>query len=182
MTPAVHFCSVCGAAVAQEVPPGDNLPRHVCTACKTVHYQNPRMVVGTLPVWEEKILLCRRAIEPRLGYWTLPAGFMENGETLEQAAARETQEEAGCPIELMDLFSLVSIPHIHQVHFFYRARMIADTCDPGDETLETRLFAEDEIPWDDLAFRSVTLTLRHFFEDRRNGGYSLHSDALQPLA
>lgn len=180
MFPAIHFCSVCGAPVTQRIPPGDNLLRHVCTACHTVHYQNPRMVVGTLPLWQDKVLLCRRAIEPRLGYWTLPAGFMENNESLEQAAARETLEEAGCQVELAELFSLVSIPHIHQVHFFYLASMSSLAVSPGEETLEARLFAEDEIPWDDLAFRSVACALRQYFEDRRNGTYSLHSVTLEP--
>lgn len=182
MYPAVHFCSVCGAPVVQEVPAGDNLLRHVCTACRTVHYQNPRMIVGTLPIWEDQVLLCRRAIEPRLGYWTLPAGFMEKGESLEQAAARETSEEAGCPIELKGLFSLISIPKIHQVHFFYLAHMTATELNPGEETLEARLFSEDELPWDDLAFHSVTFTLRKFFEDRRNGHYNVHSTTLEPAA
>lgn len=181
MHPAIHFCSVCGAPVTRLVPQGDSVLRHVCTVCQTVHYQNPRMVVGTLPLWEDKVLLCRRAIEPRRGYWTLPGGFMENGETLEQAAARETLEEAGCRVALGELFSLVSIPHIHQVHFFYRAWMPSlDVC-PGEETLETALFSEEAIPWDDLAFRSVAFTLREFFADRRRGHFGLHSTALDPI-
>lgn len=139
------------------------------------------MVVGTLPIWEDQVLLCRRAIEPRRGFWTLPAGFMEKGESLEQAATRETTEEAGCQIELNNLFSLVSIPHIHQVHFFYLARMTTTELNPGEETLEARLFGEDDVPWDDLAFRSVAFTLRQFFDDRRNGRYTLHSTALEPI-
>lgn len=182
MHPAIHFCSVCGAPVTQLVPPGDSMLRHVCTACDTVHYQNPRMVVGTLPIWEDKILLCRRAIEPRRGYWTLPGGFMENGETLEQAAARETMEEAGCAVELGELFALVSIPHIHQVHFFYRAWMSNLELAPGEETLETALFTEETLPWQDLAFRSVAFALRQFFADRQRGHFGLHSTALEPLS
>jgi ADP-ribose pyrophosphatase YjhB (NUDIX family) len=137
------------------------------------------MVVGTLPVWEDKVLLCRRAIEPRQGFWTLPAGFMEKGESLEQAAARETAEEAGCLIELKGLFSLISIPRIHQVHFFYLAHMTATALNPGEETLEAQLFSEDELPWDDLAFDSVTFTLRQFFKDRRNGHYNVHSTTME---
>lgn len=137
------------------------------------------MVVGTLPIWQDQVLLCRRAIEPRLGFWTLPAGFMENGESLEQAAVRETTEEAGCRIELNKLFSLVSIPHIHQVHFFYLAHMTATELNPGEETLEARLFSEDDLPWDDLAFHSVAFTLRQFFEDRRSGRYNVHSTTLE---
>lgn len=180
MYPAIRFCSACGARVQHLVPPGDNLPRHVCTACHTIHYQNPRMVVGTLPVWENRILLCRRAIEPRRGFWTLPAGFMENGESLEQAAARETAEEAGCEIELGKLFAIVSIPPIHQVHFFYRATLLGPDCNPGEETLETALLHEDEVPWDDLAFHSVRYAIQQFFADRRIQAENLHSTVLIP--
>ena len=180
MHPAIHFCCVCGTPVQHLIPPGDSLPRHVCPTCHTIHYQNPRMVVGTLPVWEDKVLLCRRAIEPRHGYWTLPAGFMENGESLEQAAARETAEEAGCDIELGKLFAIVSIPHIHQVHFFYRALLTTPHCNPGEETLEAAFFREDEVPWDDLAFRSVRYALQRFFADRRNKAEGLHSTTLIP--
>ena len=182
MHPAVHFCSVCGSPVQLGIPPGDSLPRHICPNCHTIHYQNPRMVVGTVPVWEDKILLCRRAIEPRRGYWTLPAGFMENGESLEQAAARETLEEAGGAVDLADLFAVVSIPHIHQVHFFYRARLLTQDLAPGEETLEIGFFSEADIPWQDLAFRSVSYALRQFFQDRQQGLTRLHSIALAPTS
>ncbi len=181
MHPAVRYCSVCGSPVQQRIPSGDNLLRYVCPNCNTIHYQNPRMVVGTLPVWEDKVLLCRRAIEPRQGYWTLPAGFMENGESLEQAAARETEEEAGCDIELGKLFAVVSIPYIHQVHFFYQARLLDLRLNPGEETLEAALFGEAELPWDDLAFRSVGYALRQFFADRKQGIQQLHSTTLAPI-
>lgn len=182
MHPAIHYCSVCGAPIKKQIPPGDNLLRDVCTVCDTVHYQNPRMVVGTLPIWEDKILLCRRAIEPRHGYWTLPAGFMENGESLEQAALRETLEEAGGPVELGGLFAVVSIPHIHQVHFFYQASLPSLDLTPGEETLETGLFAEADIPWRDIAFRSVSYALQQFFADRQTGRYALHSTTLNPVS
>ena len=181
MHPAIHYCSVCGTPVQQLIPTGDNALRHVCPNCHTVHYQNPRMVVGTLPVWEDKILLCRRAIEPRHGYWTLPAGFMENGESLEQAASRETLEEAGCSIDLGKLFAIVSIPHIHQVHFFYRAQLLNLDFAPGEETLEIGLFSENDLPWQDLAFRSVSFALQQFLSDRKAGLQQLHSTALSPV-
>ena len=181
MQPAIHFCSVCGAAVTQGIPPGDDKARHICPQCGTIHYQNPRMVVGTLPVWQGQVLLCRRAIEPRHGYWTLPAGFMENGESLEQAALRETSEEAGCQVELGPLLAVASIPFIHQVHFYYRATMCSPDLNIGAETLEAQLFSEADIPWEQLAFRSVTFALRQYFADLKAGVQQLHSTTLPPL-
>lgn len=181
MDPAINYCSACGAPVSFLVPPGDCLPRHVCPACGAIHYRNPRLVVGTLPEWEDRILLCRRAIEPRHGFWTLPAGFMENRETVAQAAARETLEEACARVEISEVFTMISVPHIDQVHVIYRARLLDLDFAPGDESLEVALFREDEIPWDEIAFRSVGLTLRHFYADRRAGCYRLHTEALPPL-
>lgn len=177
----IKFCSHCGAPVALAVPPGDNLPRHVCTRCATVHYQNPRMVVGCIVEWESRVLLCRRAIEPRYGRWTLPAGFMENDETTAAAAARETLEEACAEVEVDRLFALVNIPHIHQVHLFYTARLLGGRFGAGSESLESRLFAEDEIPWPDMAFRSVSFALSAWFDDRRQGSFGLHTADLPPL-
>lgn len=171
---AMNFCSQCGAPVAHRIPPGDTLPRHVCDACGTIHYSNPKMVVGAIPEWEDRILLCRRAIEPRYGKWTLPAGFMENDETTAQAAARETAEEACARIDVGDMYSLINVAHISQVHILYRARLLDLDFRPGEESLETRLFAEHEIPWDELAFRSVAMTLRLYFEDRRKGQFRFH--------
>jgi ADP-ribose pyrophosphatase YjhB (NUDIX family) len=170
----MNFCSECGAPVILDVPSGDNLPRHVCTACQTVHYQNPKMVVGCIPVWNDQILLCRRAIEPRYGLWTLPAGFMENGETAVQGAVRETREEAGTDVEIGSLFSLCSLPHIDQVYLMFHGRLRRPEHAPGTESLETALFREADIPWNDLAFPVVRETLRDFFADRRNGTYRLH--------
>jgi ADP-ribose pyrophosphatase YjhB (NUDIX family) len=174
MEPEIHYCTSCGASVSLRIPAGDSLPRHVCDACGTIHYRNPRLVVGALPVWQDKVLLCRRAIEPRLGMWTLPAGFMENGETVAQAAMRETREEANANIALGEMFTMISVPHISQVHVVYRAILLDLDFSAGEETLETRLFAEDEIPWDDIAFRTIALTLRHFFADRRTGTFGFH--------
>jgi ADP-ribose pyrophosphatase YjhB (NUDIX family) len=184
------FCSACGATVQYEIPQGDNRLRAVCTACKTIHYQNPKVVVGSVPVWDDKnnasvsktgpkVLLCKRAIEPRYGFWTLPAGFMENAETTAQGAMRETLEEAGANIELGPLFSVVDVAHVNQVHLFYRAKLIDLEFAPGEESLEVQLFSEDQIPWDQLAFQTVATTLRRFFEDSKTGQFSVHSKTLE---
>ncbi|MRR51708.1 MAG: NUDIX domain-containing protein [Rhodocyclaceae bacterium] len=177
----MNFCCSCGAPVSLKVPEGDSLPRHVCDACNTIHYRNPKLVVGSLPVWEDRVLLCRRAIEPRQGFWTLPAGFMENNESMADAAMRETLEEAQARVQLEGIFTLVSIPYISQVHVIYRARLLDLDFAPGVESLEVVLFREEDIPWNELAFRSVTLTLRHFFDDRRHGSFGVHGSSLPPL-
>jgi len=159
------FCTQCGQAVTLRMPPDDNRIRAVCEHCGAVHYQNPRNVVGVLPVWQGRILLCRRAIEPRYGLWTLPAGFMELGETTAQGAQRETVEEAGAQIELGGLYTVIDVPGVNQVHFFYLARVLSDALDPGPETLEAAFFALEDIPWDTLAFRTVSTTLAHYVQD-----------------
>jgi ADP-ribose pyrophosphatase YjhB (NUDIX family) len=176
----MKFCSSCGAQVVQRVPPGDTLPRSVCDACGTVHYRNPLLVVGTIPEYEGKLLLCRRAIEPRYGYWTLPAGFLENDETAGQGALRETLEEAGARIELGAPFSLISVPRVNQVHLFYRARLVDLAFKPGEETLETVLLEEARIPWNEIAFRTVGLTLKRWFEDRARGSFGFHAEDILP--
>ena len=176
----MKFCSNCGAAVQLRVPPGDTLPRHVCDACHTIHYQNPRMVVGCIPEWEDRILLCRRAIEPRHGLWTVPAGYMENGETTFHGALRETLEEANARVEIGPLYALYNIPHINQVYILFRARLLDLDVSPGAETLEVRLFTENEIPWDGIAFASVRNTLTHYYQDRRNGVYQFHLGTIEP--
>jgi ADP-ribose pyrophosphatase YjhB (NUDIX family) len=170
----IRFCRACGTAVAYRIPPDDNRERAVCPACGTVHYENPLNVVGTVPVWGEQVLLCKRAIEPRYGLWTLPAGFLELGETSAQGAVRETLEESGAQIELGALFSVLDVVRVGQVHLFYLATMTSPALDPGSETLEARLFREDEIPWEQIAFRTVRETLRFFFEDRRRARFTLH--------
>ncbi len=180
MDPAINFCCTCGNATAVQVPEGDSLPRQVCTLCGVVHYRNPKMVVGTLPAWEDKVLLCRRAIEPRHGKWTLPAGFMENGETVAQGAMRETVEEANANIDLGEMFTLISLPHIGQVHVFYLARLLDLEFSPGIETLETALFREEDIPWNEIAFRTVTQTLKHYFSDRNTGSFQFHTGDILP--
>ena len=175
----MKFCSDCGAPVSLKVPAGDNLPRHVCDACNTIHYQNPRMVVGCIPEWEDRILLCRRAIEPRYGLWTVPAGFMENGETTFQGAARETLEEANARVDVGQLFAIYNIPHINQVYMLFRARLLDMDFSAGAETLETRLFVEGEIPWDQLAFATVRNTLTHYYADRKSGEYKFHMGTIE---
>ncbi|RCS59754.1 NUDIX hydrolase [Parvibium lacunae] len=164
----IVYCAACGHAVEHRIPDGENRLRAVCPACHTIHYENPRMVVGTIPIWNDEVLLCKRAIEPRYGYWTLPAGFMELDETTAAGAVRETQEEAGATVKLGPLFSLIDIPHAGQTHLFYLAQLDSPDCQPGPETLEQRLFKESDIPWADLAFSSVRLTLEHYFASRRN--------------
>jgi len=178
----MKFCSACGAAVALRIPDDDSRPRHVCTACGTIHYQNPNMVIGSLPEWKDKILLCRRAIEPRLGLWTLPGGFMENGESTTQAAIRETLEEANARIEIGELYSMYSLSYINQVHLLFRARLLDLDFSPGIESLEVRLFGEAEIPWDEIAFRPIRFSLEHFFAERKQGQFNLHVGELPPTA
>ncbi len=170
----MNFCSHCGAPVHLKVPPGDNRPRYVCERCGTIHYQNPKLVVGCIPEWEDRILLCRRAIEPRYGLWTLPAGFMENGETVAECAQRETLEEAGARVELLGLYNLINLPDINQVYLIYRARLLDLDFHPGQESLEVALFREADIPWQQIAFRTVQITLGHFYADRKSGVFGLH--------
>jgi ADP-ribose pyrophosphatase YjhB (NUDIX family) len=170
----IRHCRVCGTAVERRVPPGDNRERAVCPSCGEVHYENPLNVVGTVPVWGDQVLLCRRAIEPRYGFWTLPAGFMELGETTASGALRETDEEAGARVELQGLFTVLNVVRVGQVHLFYRARLLDPHFNPGEETLEARLFHEHEVPWDELAFRTVRQTLELYFQDRRRGEYAIH--------
>jgi ADP-ribose pyrophosphatase YjhB (NUDIX family) len=175
----MKFCGNCGAAVVKRVPPGDTLPRWVCDACGEIHYQNPKLVVGTVPEHEGRLLLCRRAIEPRYGYWTLPAGFMENGESCGDAAVRETLEEAGATVELGAPFSMISVPAVNQVHVFYLARLRNLEFKPGEETLEIGMFTEAEIPWEQVAFRTVAATLQHWFADRRRNAFAFHAEDIR---
>jgi ADP-ribose pyrophosphatase YjhB (NUDIX family) len=153
---------------------GDTKQRAVCPNCQTIHYENPLTVVGTVPYWGDRVLLCKRNIEPRWGLWTLPAGFMELNETTTEGAARETIEEAGAEFEMQGLFSLVNVSRVGQVHLFYRAQLTSDQFDPGHETIEARLFLESEIPWDAIAFRTTHETLERFFADRSKGVFTMH--------
>jgi len=174
----MNFCSHCGQPVSLRVPEGDHLPRHVCTACGTVHYQNPKIVAGCVPEHDGRILLCRRAIEPRRGYWTIPAGFMENGETTQEAARRESVEEALAEVEIGSLLAIVHVLHADQVHVMYRARLPKPEFGAGAESLEVMLCDEHAIPWQDIAFRSVDFALRRYLEDRRAGLEQHHFTAI----
>jgi ADP-ribose pyrophosphatase YjhB (NUDIX family) len=186
----MKYCSECAHPVTLRIPQDDNRPRYICDQCGTIHYQNPKMVVGSIPVWEQNgevsILLCKRAIEPRKGYWTLPAGFMENSETTSDAAMRETEEEAGANIQLHTLFSMLNVPHVHQVHLFYRATLLDLDFKAGIESLEVKLFPRSEIPWDDIAFPTVAHTLKFFLADwskiKEGGSYEFHThDIFKPI-
>ena len=174
VTRRIQHCRVCGQRTVYQVPADDNRERATCTACGEIHYENPLNVVGTVPYWGDQVLLCKRNIEPRLGFWTLPAGFMELGETVAEGALRETVEEAGAQVEMGQLFTVLNVARVGQVHLFYTARMLNTELAPGPETIEARLFRHDEIPWDQLAFRTVRQTLEHFFADRAAGNFGVH--------
>ncbi|MCP9453159.1 MAG: NUDIX hydrolase [Nitrospira sp.] len=175
----MKYCSQCGAPVVKKIPPGDHLPRHVCNRCEHIHYHNPKIVAGCIPEWESQILLCRRAIEPRLGLWTFPAGFMELGESTEEAAIRETLEEAHAAVKITALYAVLSLPHIGQVYLVFRGRMVAPSYKPGPESLEVRLFSLASIPWDQIAFPVVRETLRRYVDDVASGQFQLHLASLE---
>ena len=173
-SPLKH-CKNCGTAVVYRLPDdGDTRQRAVCPSCHTIHYENPLNVVGTVPHLGDRVLLCKRNIEPRWGKWTLPAGFMKLDETTAEGAARETDEEAGAQIEMQGLFSILNVARVGQVHLFYRAQLLSEQFNPGHETIEARLFTEAEIPWDEIAFKTVRETLERYFDDRRKGHYAVH--------
>ena len=172
---SIQHCKTCGGVVRYRIPADDTRERAVCTDCGIVHYENPLNVVGTVPTWQDQVLLCRRNIEPRRGLWTLPAGFMELGESTAEGALRETVEEAGASVQMGGLFTLLNVVRVGQVHLFYLAALRHAEFAPGPETIEARLFREDEIPWDEIAFRTVRDTLRHFFDDRRSGRFGVHA-------
>ncbi len=175
----MKFCTGCGNTVALKIPEGDDRERFVCTSCEFIHYVNPRVIVGCVPVYEGKVLLCKRAIEPRLGYWTLPAGFMENGETTPQGAARETWEEARAKVSKLELYRVFDVPYISQVYMFYRCDLDNGEYGVGPESLESGLYAEDQIPWDEIAFPVVRETLKEYFEDVRQGHYPVRVSAIE---
>lgn len=175
----LRYCSHCGSdRLDFRVPEGDTLARYVCAGCGSIHYQNPKVVVGCLPVWGDQVLLCKRAIEPRLGLWTLPAGFLENGESVIDGALRETWEEAGARVAVQDLHTMISLPPIHQVYMMFSARLLDLDFRPGPESLDVRLFDEADVPWDALAFRTIVRTLRNFFLDRKRGTQGPHISSI----
>lgn len=171
----MNYCSHCGATLSIITPPDDNRQRYVCVSCQRIHYQNPRVVAGCLPEYEDKILMCKRAIQPRAGYWTLPAGFMELDETSTEAAVRETLEEANARVEVLDLYTVFNLPHINQVYMMFRSRLLDLDYSPGYESLEVGLFSEEEIPWGELAFTTIRQTLKFYFQDRKKGIFSVHT-------
>jgi ADP-ribose pyrophosphatase YjhB (NUDIX family) len=176
----MNFCMNCSAPVKKRIPPGDDRPRFVCDSCGTIHYENPRIVVGCIPEWEDTLLLCRRAIEPRYGWWTIPAGYLENGETLSEGAKRETMEEAGARVEILSLYTIFNLTHINQVYLLFHTRLLDLDFVPGKESLEVKLFKEKDIPWDRLAFSPVRETLRLYFQDRPGGVFPLHMGDTPP--
>ena len=167
----MNFCIKCGASVSMIVPDGDTRERAVCDNCGHIHYVNPRIVTGCLPVHKDQVLLCKRAIEPRYGFWTLPAGYLENGETVAVGAARETMEEANANVTGLELYTVFSLPHISQIYMFFLSELNKAEFSSGEESLEVKLFSEDEIPWDLLSFPVVTQTLEFFFEDRKTSDF-----------
>ncbi|MGR3914632.1 MAG: NUDIX hydrolase [Gammaproteobacteria bacterium] len=170
----MKYCNQCGENVSLLMPEGDTRDRHVCDVCGQIHYQNPKVVCGCIAVWGERILLCKRAIEPRMGLWTLPAGFMENGETVQHGAARETMEEACAEIAAQQLFGIYNLPHANQIYVMFRAELTGeDRFAAGDESLEARLFTEAQIPWDEIAFRVIRRTLERYLAERKNGRFSV---------
>ena len=176
----MKFCHDCGTPIKQRIPPGDDRLRFVCDDCGTVHYENPRMVVGCIPEWDDKILLCRRAIEPRYGWWTTPAGYLENGETLEEGAMRETLEEAGARVEILSLYTIFNLTRINQVYLLFRARLLDLEYSSGTESLEVKLFEENDIPWNCIAFTAIEKTLRLYYGDRKEGVFPVHLGDVLP--
>jgi len=171
----MNYCCYCGSRVVSKIPPDDDRPRYVCTSCETIHYQNPKIVAGCIPARDTRILLCRRAIEPRRGFWTLPAGYMELGETSLETAIRETLEEANASVKVVDLFAVFNLPHVNQVYLMFRSELQNMDFSPGAESLEVALFGESQIPWDEIAFMTVRQTLKFYFQDLRAGGFHLHT-------
>ena len=175
-----NYCGQCGTPITRRMPPGYNRERDLCEHCGAINYQNPRLVVGTLPVWKDKILLCLRAIEPRANTWTLPAGFMELAETTGEGALRETREEAGVEVSLGKLYTVIDIPIVDQIHVYFLASASNGDVDPGPESLEAKYFGFDEIPWDNLSFRSVATTLKHYLNDVKTGQFDTRYYSLEP--
>ncbi|MCG8339346.1 MAG: NUDIX hydrolase [Proteobacteria bacterium] len=172
----MNFCTQCGSATKIEIPQGDDRERDVCTKCGFIHYFNPRLVVGTIPIWEDKILIVKRAIEPCYGRWTLPAGYLENGESVLDGALRETREEANARIENLQSFGLFNMTQINQIYYMFYGQLSDTNFDAGAESLEVKLVKEEDVPWDEIAFKVIRVTLERFFEDRRKGSFDYHME------
>ena len=176
----MKYCSQCGSdRISQSIPEGDNRLRYVCPDCGTIFYQNPKIVAGCIAEWQGSILLCKRAIDPRLGTWTLPAGFMENKETVQEAAARETEEEASAQILDQKLYMIYNLPHISQVYVMFRGEVKEGIASPGIESLDTAFFDESDIPWGELSFPIITEALQLYFEDRKRGQFLMHTGEIR---
>jgi ADP-ribose pyrophosphatase YjhB (NUDIX family) len=175
----MNYCSHCGAKITTVIPPGDDRPRHFCTACGTIHYENPKMVVGCIPEWQDRVLLCRRAIQPRHGKWTLPAGYLENGERVAEGAKRELFEEACARSVAVVPYALYDLTFVNQMYLFFRAPLAGAEFAAGKESLDVRLFDEEQIPWGELAFQVVSETLKRYFEDRRAGTFTFHTGQIR---
>ncbi len=175
----MKFCSQCGEAVVFRIPEGDNRKRFLCESCGTIHYQNPRIITGCLAIWKDQVLLCQRSIQPRSGFWTLPAGFLENGETAKAGAERETWEEARARVANIELYTMFSLPHISQIYLFYRAQLIDGVFASGEETDAVSLFQEADVPWDELAFPVIRDTLQHYFRDRLDNQFNVHTGDIE---
>lgn len=178
----MNFCSNCGHSIVRCTPPDDDRPRYLCKSCGMIHYENPKVVVGCIPEKEKRILLCRRAIEPRAGKWTLPAGYLENGETVAQGAERETFEEAGANIKIFAPYALFNICHVNQIYLIFRGRLVDNHIEAGSESTEVRLFSEADIPWDQIAFTVIEATLRLYYKDRPSGLFPFHVGDILPQA
>lgn len=167
----IKFCTACGSPTLMKIPPEDDHVRAVCSGCGQVHYSNPKMVVGCIPEWQGKILLCKRNIEPRLGKWTLPAGYLESGESVQSGAVRETKEEAMADVAIIEPYRLFNITFVDQIYFMFRAAMTSDKFGITTESSDVRLFDEPEIPWGEIAFDVIRQTLDHYFIDRKKGDF-----------
>ena len=175
----MKYCSVCGSLTVKKIPEGDNRERDCCENCGTIHYTNPKIIVGTIPYRDSAVLLCKRGIEPRYGKWTLPGGFLENGETVSQGAFRETIEETNTEVEMGNLYAIYNVPQINQFYMLHLAKVVSDNFSPTWESLEVQFFKEDEIPWDELAFPFVPMTLKNFFSDGKVGEYPLTTETIE---
>ncbi len=174
----MKYCTQCGQELSFITPKSDNRKRFVCESCGHIHYQNPLVVVGTVPYYKDKILLCKRAIEPRYGLWTLPAGFMENDESVSEGALRETFEEANAKVTLDKMYTTFSVPYINQVHIFFRAKLVDLNFSAGIESLDVQLFSQSEIPWNEIAFTPVSETLKHYFKDKEKNKFLSHYEEI----